>query len=163
MKYLKTTSLLTFLALFIFACKGDSPKVNVSPGETRKKEISENKAAQETLYDEVIAIHDEVMPKMSDINRVKRALKEHAGGLTSPKCEFQEADRGKIKGMVAKLEKADEAMMQWMRDFKKPENVSHEKMMTFLEEEKVKISDVSDLMLTSLEEGEKLVANLKKQ
>ena len=163
MKYFKTTSLLTLLALFIFACKGDAPKVNTSPGEVRKKAMSENEAAQETLYDEVIAIHDEVMPKMSDINRVKRALKEHASGLTSPKCEFQEEDRGKIKGMVAKLEEADESMMQWMRDFKKPENVSHEKMMAFLEAEKVKISDVSDLMLTSLEKGDKLIKDLKKK
>ena len=163
MQYLKTKSLLILLTLFIFACKGEAPKVNTSPGEVRKKEMSANKAAQETLYDEVIAIHDEVMPKMSDINRVKRALQEHASGLTSPKCEFQEADRGKIKGMVAKLEEADEAMMQWMRNFKKPENVSHEKMMVFLESEKVKISDVSDLMLSSLEKGEKLMEDLEKK
>ena len=42
-----------------------------------------DKEAQEELYKKVIAVHDEIMPKMGDIMKYKKQLKEKVEELTS--------------------------------------------------------------------------------
>ncbi|MEL6867244.1 MAG: hypothetical protein AAFP19_22655, partial [Bacteroidota bacterium] len=111
------------------------------------------------LYEEVMNIHDEVMPKMSDINRIKRQLR----GMTEAEPPLKEEQIKKAKEQIKALDDASEAMMSWMREFKQPApEVPQKEAMALLVEEKGKISKVSEMMLQSIKDGQELITELKK-
>lgn len=95
------------------------------------------------LEAEVIAIHDEVMPKMGDIHVAKKQLRKLMGEGTSDSLKTE------ILELISDLEKADEGMMDWMDKWDVP---SEEPAMTaYLEKEKIKITKVKEDMLNSIE------------
>lgn len=96
----------------------------------------------EVLFNEVMQVHDEVMPKMETIQALKMEVEPLTAEEESAEYVFNE------------LEKADSAMMQWMRDFRVPENVDAESKKTYLETEKIKIENVKTMMLNSIEMAE---------
>jgi hypothetical protein len=67
----------------------------------------------QTLYDEVMAIHDEVMPKMNDLQKAKTALQTRLEMPGTAENEKQE-----INDQIARIDSASEGMMIWMRQFK---------------------------------------------
>lgn len=106
-----------------------------------------------SLEDEVIAIHDEVMPKMGDMHMARKNLRE-----ILKKAE-DEAAKTEILTMISDLESADEGMMTWMHEWKVPENEPEKT--EYLEKEKVKITKVKVDMLTSLENAHKFIEKSK--
>jgi hypothetical protein len=74
-------------------------------GSCKTKEKDENKASQ---MQEVMAIHDEVMPKMGTISKLVAELKPMADS-TSTGAEYQKAMRD--------LQGAHTSMMDWMKGF----------------------------------------------
>ncbi|MBK8054207.1 MAG: hypothetical protein IPK35_13280 [Saprospiraceae bacterium] len=120
--------------IFVFACK--------------EKQVAEEKKTS-PLYDEVMAIHDKVMPEMSTIHALKRDLKA---------IEKPASKEIIIKNIIA-LDNADEAMMSWMADFKVPEDKSKEA--EYLNKEKEVIQSVSDQMYGSIHQAQKLLDSLK--
>jgi len=115
------------------------------------------KAQIEQLEAEVIKIHDDVMPKSIEINRTQRALKVFLKDSTTTK-----ENQGVIRDQIKLLDEADKAMSDWMVNYKAPlAEDSFEQTMTKLNEEKQKITKVKDMMLGSLESGEKLLKTLK--
>lgn len=117
------TYLIIFLACLLVSCK-EQPKAT---------EIS-NDIEDSPLYIEVIDIHDEVMPKMSTIHRLKDELEAHT---TDENAEI-------IGNQIKALNDADEAMMSWMAMFKLPDQPSQQ--VPYLENEKLKIIQVSHQM-----------------
>ncbi len=116
-----------------------------------------NKSKIKALEKEVIAIHDEVMPKGININRVQRALKKIAKDTT-----LNESVLNDIRDQVKELSDADDAMTQWMAEYKAPaKDDTYEIAMDHLNQEKVKIITVKELMLTSLANGQKLLKELE--
>lgn len=109
----------------------------------------EAEESRSPLYNEVMAIHDAVMPEMSTIHNLKKKLK--AAELP----ETKEIILSKIKA----LNEADEAMMSWMAEFKSPED--HSKAEEHLKAEKVKIQAVSDQMYSAIETATVLLDSLK--
>jgi len=106
---------------------------------------------------EVIAIHDQVMPKMGTLARLARQLNE--------KMEV-EGKNDEMEQAVKDLGDAKTNMMDWMRDFGgkfsadqilKGAEISDDEMKLLLEEEK-EIIQVRDQILGSIERAEKLVA-----
>ena len=106
---------------------------------------------------EVIAIHDQVMPKMGTLARLARQLNE--------KMEA-EGKNDEMEQAVKDLGSAKTSMMDWMRDFGgkfsadqilKGAEMSDDDMKLLLEEEK-QIIRVRDQILGSIERAEKLVA-----
>ena len=116
---------------------------------TSCKETIKPETQESPLYKEVMEIHDAVMPEMSTIHAIKRDLKS----IETP--ETKEVILQNIKA----LNDADEAMMAWMAAFKLPEDKSSEK--EYLEAEKIKISQVSELMYTSIKNGKHVLDSLK--
>lgn len=114
------------------------------------KNHSANTASpKDELYDSVMAIHDKVMPEMSKIHDLKRSLKSSQ----DPKVNIV------VLKNIKALEEADEAMMQWMAEFKVPEEEGARK--TYLINEKTKIQNVSDQMYTSMAAATLLLDSLK--
>jgi hypothetical protein len=108
--------------------------------------------AYQKLYDEVMVIHDDVMPKMTDINRAKKKLRKLKDGTNDELITLQ----------IEQLDAADEAMMSWMHEFDSPELPTLEENLEYLNAEKDKIQAVSDQMLQSLKEADLLIKTYPK-
>ncbi|MFZ1703596.1 MAG: hypothetical protein WAT79_04580 [Saprospiraceae bacterium] len=102
------------------------------------------------LYNEVMAIHDEVMPQMGPMNKLKKKLKT----LKEENPESKDV----ILSTIVLLENADEGMMDWMANFKVPEEANE--ATTYLQNEKIKIQKVSDDMKFSMVEAQNLLDSL---
>jgi hypothetical protein len=105
------------------------------------------------LYDEVMKVHDEVMPKMNDIYKLKEELKKEMAD--APK--MVEEKRKAIEVTITQLDSASERMMVWMRNFNPiPDSLGEEKGRKYLEEQKVKVERVKEEMLKAIEEAKAL-------
>lgn len=110
------------------------------------------------LEAEVIGIHDEVMPKMSDIERLSSALKTELRDTTySPEV------REDIRVTVALLAEGDSLMWEWMHAYKKPENVPLDTVFEYFQREKERVTKVRDVMLDGIRKGENLVKKLENE
>ncbi|WP_044173147.1 hypothetical protein [Flectobacillus major] len=98
---------------------------------------------QKKLIEEVIAVHDEVMPKMDVIMSLK-------GQLDS--VSKVSKDSIKAKELFVQLDSADIKMSNWMAEYN-PESVKGkgiEEALKYLEGEKKKINEVKVLTNTSI-------------
>ncbi len=104
-----------------------------------KDSSPEGKEIQQ-LHEEVMVIHDDVMPKMRDIYKLRKALLKHD-------------DQSEVEHLISALENADDAMMDWMADYKKPK-ASDPGYQQYLANEKVLIAGVRDQMLSAISDAE---------
>lgn len=102
-----------------------------------------------SLYDEVMSVHDSIMPEINTIHGLKRDLK----AIQNPEAHTIILDKVKI------LDEADEAMMSWMAAFKVPAEAGAEKK--YLEDEKIKIQNVSNSMRFAISSAQQLLDSLK--
>jgi len=124
----------------------------------------EEKKAPEgpTQMKKVMAIHDEVMPKMSSINQISRKLRAYAEQHPDMPAERRE----EIESTVQQLSEAEEGMMKWMSQapsqYKKlREEKSEEALMQFLEEQEAVIKKVRANMLQAIDDGKALLSTLQ--
>jgi hypothetical protein len=107
----------------------------------------------QALYDDVMEVHDEVMPKMNDIYKLKEELKKQIADSPSLVDEKKKA----IESAILKLDSASERMMVWMRNFNPlPDSLGEEKARGYLEEQQEEIKKVKDDMLKAIEEAEQI-------
>ena len=102
-----------------------------------------------SLEDKVMAIHDEAMAKMDNIYKLRRKLRTLRDTL-----EAQQADSTMLLPLeqeISGLNKADEAMMQWMRQYEAPDTLQQEQAMQYLQQELKKIKRVQTMMDSTLE------------
>ena len=99
---------------------------------------------QSQAHDSVMEIHDDVMPKMKDMYRLKKGLKNKIKeGLSDDQI-------AQVIHLRESIEKADDAMMDWMAGYDKPSEGAAGAM-EYLEREKVKIEKVREEMLSAIE------------
>jgi hypothetical protein len=112
-------------------------------------------AEREALRDEVMAVHDEVMPKMGDLRKTRKSLEALADSLRSDTTNTSSV--GSLMARATEIEVANEAMMGWMRQYN-PETMEdgtpHEEVMSYLKEQKTAIEKVRDQMNQALAAGE---------
>ena len=107
----------------------------------------------QTLYDEVMKVHDEVMPKMDNIYQLKQELKKQMADSSNLKVE----KRKTIEAAILRLDSASESMMVWMRNFNPlPDSLGEEKARAYLEDQQEKINKVKKEMLEAIEEAKGL-------
>ncbi len=112
----------------------------------------EKKEDQEKiLYDQVMEIHDEVMPSMSELYKLKRELTKKIEN--SP--DIVEAKRKEMESTVLLLDSATKGMMKWMNEFSPEDYTSKEELHRYLEEEIVRVNQMKETMLHALEQGRK--------
>jgi len=138
----KNHHLAFFLGIAIlFACGPKAP----SPEEQ----------AVEALEKEVMAIHDEVMPKMSQLESLTTSLQTE---LNKP--ELDSMLRMEIQNSITLLEAGDSLMWNWMHNYKKPEGVPLYSLSTYFQSEKAKVTTMRNAMLEGLQRAESLVKKL---
>ena len=106
---------------------------------------------------QVMAAHDEVMPKMGDLRRLSKTLNEKADSLAAQDSASFAGQIEELRSTAEKIEAANESMMEWMRQFEVPDNEAPvQEVLVYLKEQKAKIDKVKEDMLRSMEEGQKL-------
>jgi len=104
----------------------------------------------QALYDEVMKVHDEVMPKMNEVYKLKEQLKKQISDAPDMVAEKKK----KIESMIIQLDSASEEMMVWMRNFNPlPDSLGVDSAREYLEKEKVKVNQVKEVMLNAIEEA----------
>lgn len=104
----------------------------------------------QALYDEVMKIHDEVMPKMNDIYKLKEELKKQIAETPG----LVEEKKKELEGTIAKLDSASESMMVWMRNFNPlPDSLGEEQAREYLENEMQKVKKVKEDIMEALEKA----------
>ncbi len=101
--------------------------------------------SNEVSREDVMKVHDEAMAELGSIRSSVADLKLKA--VASP-------DSLAIHEVIGKLEEADEAMMQWMENYKEP---SEELLSEFYNDQLGKIKIVAEKMYSSINEAKKYV------
>jgi hypothetical protein len=138
------------LFIFLMIAWGCKEKSHQHEGhDATAPDVTETSGNQE-LYNEVMKIHDEVMPKMNDIHTTKQNLREKLEKTPN----IDAAEKQKIEAMIAKLDSANEGMMVWMRQFNPlPDSLGEERAREYLEDEMEKVKKVREDILIALEKA----------
>ncbi|MBS1487633.1 MAG: hypothetical protein JST43_08585 [Bacteroidetes bacterium] len=103
----------------------------------------------EALYEQVMDVHDEVMPKSDQLYSLKKELLEKLKNKDLP----NEAKKH-IDTIIQELDSADHAMMDWMHRFRPlPDSANREAAREYLEDEMLKIKKVRELTFNSLQKA----------
>jgi chromosome segregation ATPase len=98
------------------------------------------------------------MPKMGDIMKLKKQLKEKIAELNTS----AEADSVKISNLelaIADLDNSHEEMMGWMRQFNRDyESMVNEEILKYLNEQKEKIEKVGEVTNAALQNAQEQLA-----
>ncbi|MDF7817879.1 hypothetical protein P1X15_09735 [Runella sp. MFBS21] len=143
---MKLNSLLIVLAISIASCQTQE-----------QKQI-------DTLEKEVMMIHDAVMPKMGELIALQSALSKHIAHtdsllkITPSDTSLQNTLRQSTM-LATDLKKADDGMMNWMHQYKGDslKKLPSKEAIQALTQEKIKIEQVSDNMLKSIEDTQQLL------
>ncbi|MFT6336718.1 MAG: hypothetical protein ACI86M_001329 [Saprospiraceae bacterium] len=106
-----------------------------------------------TLEKEVMAIHDEVMPKLGELNKDRRGLQSILKNTTD------ESVKNTILEAVTALEKADDGMMDWMAKYKLPSEPAAQEV--YLKNEMIRITKVKTDMIESMKNAKILKEKYK--
>ena len=105
--------------------------------------------------------HDEVMPKISDIRLLQKQLREE---LEKDSIASDSLKKENILELLSKLKKADDAMFDWMNEFKNPHlnqefylKSKDEELLDYLKSEDKKIEVVANQMLESIQLSKNLL------
>ena len=124
--------------------------------------------AVKTAEAEVFKIHDEVMPRIDDVMKLRKQLSQRiaatdstlAGGKTTPSESLRtDEDKEQAIRLNRRLAQADSLMMDWMSNYKgdtlallKPEQA-----IQYLEAEKQKITDVQQKITSSIADAKQFL------
>lgn len=111
----------------------------------------EGESPNRALYDQVMDIHDEVMPKMENLYTLKKELQDRIA--QSP--GMSEDKKKELEQMILTLDSTGRLMMDWMHHFNPlPDSTDQEAAREYLESEMESIKQVRDLTLETLKKAE---------
>ena len=131
-------SLLTTMAILMVACSGNNSQKDIK-----------------SMREDVMAVHDEVMPKMGELRKMEKSLQQKAAELLLADSTM---DVSSYTAAANEIASANEAMMGWMRAYEPNFEGSNEEIAAYLEAQKKSIDQVKQDMLGSLEAGKALLA-----
>lgn len=154
MTNIRIVGYLLSMSLFLAAC-GDGGSAEQNAEEL----AAASKQMQDSLWQQMMNVHDEVMPQMGEMNRVSQDLKAKAAELED------EAQSEPIEEVAESLDQAHEGMMEWMSNLQPLDKVRAEmgtdEVNSYLKAETEKIAKVKEDMMTSLAKGKAVLAELE--
>lgn len=151
----KTVLVLLLFSGLAIACSNGNQQAT-SNSKFTQEQLNE----QQKLWDELMVVHDEVMPKISNIHKLSRQLRNHQETTSGLAVDASE----QIDNIVKQLDDADESMFSWMnnlRQLKPLQDIEkHEDIVKYLKSEQEKMAKVKDDMLNSIKDGASLIEEL---
>ncbi|WP_035456506.1 hypothetical protein [Algoriphagus terrigena] len=108
---------------------------------------------------EVIAVHDEVMPKLGQLKTLEKRAIQKAGELAA--MDSVDSDQIKrLEGLAVELNQAYEGMFDWMHQYE-PEDKgeSPEAIAAYLEEQMVSVTEVNKAIKGVLAKSDSLLVD----
>ena len=96
------------------------------------------------LEQHVMAVHDSAMAEMGTIFKLRRNLRALRDTLATRQTDSTTLLL--LQQHITGLNRADEAMMDWMRNYKAPDTLQHQQAMQYLQQELQKIEKVKTTM-----------------
>jgi hypothetical protein len=135
---LRQLSSLICICIILFAC---APQTNDN----------------EALKEEVISIHDEVMPLMGHLKHHEKRLNAEISSLKSKNPEENSVEIKHKEKVVGDLNQAYEGMFIWMRQFNSQQgDMSDEEFEAYLLDQKEKVEEVNSQIKNSLARAQEL-------
>lgn len=120
---------------------------------------SENKEAETLLNQEIMKVHDEVMPKMGDINRMKRQLSAYKDEVPDDNAAMKDS----LINAILLLAKTEDNMNDWMAGYKYPNpDMKHDDMMKYLQGQQDTIKQINNDVFMTIAIGNGLLKNAPK-
>ena len=127
--------------MFLVACGNQKEQAN---------ECSTLECEQQALYDQIILVHDEVMPRLSEISTLKARIEAEMNLATDSLAKSDWLHHLKA------LDAADESMWVWMRQFdSQMDSVATDTSYKYFENQKIEVDEVALNIKTSIGEAEK--------
>ncbi len=154
--------ILPLLAISLLtACNNAGKEDHSQHSTTGEKKDSTAKAPVEMLFDEVMAGHDEVMPKMGKVRGAQARAKAMLDSIARLPAKAQDAAmdlKKKLETLVNDLNDADFAMDKWMTEFNMDSAVNNvQERLKYLEIEKGKVTKVKEAVLSGLAKADSLL------
>ena len=134
------------LALLFCACSSSTDE-----HQTPSQSLTPEQQKLNNLEQQVLHLHDEVMPLMADLVDLKGKLQRRNKELQASE-ESGAQDQAIINQMIiSNLDVAHESMMDWMRNYQKIDIAADiSENMRYLEEEKSKINLVTEQIFSAI-------------
>jgi hypothetical protein len=138
------TSLFIISIVILYSCTPSSKH------EEHNHEAANTDNPNQALYDQVMDIHDEVMPRSEDIYQLKKELQEKVSAAPDLIGEKKLL----LESIIVQLDSADNSMMDWMHNFHPlPDSADQEKARAYLESEMERIKKVRDFTNETIEKA----------
>jgi hypothetical protein len=110
-----------------------------------------SKSEKEELFEDIMKTHNELMPKLEDIARLSKQLKENSDSVPS---QPKSVSADEINKKIVSLHEASAGMMNWMRTFNTSYDTLPEKMaVEYLKEEKLEVEQLKKKMESAISEA----------
>ena len=120
---------------------------------------SEDKESETKLNQEIMKVHDEVMPKMGDLNRMKRQLNAYKDEVPDDNAAMKDS----LINAILVLSKTEDNMNDWMANYKYPNpDMKHEEMIKYLQGQQDTIKQINNDVFMSIAIGNGLLKNAPK-
>lgn len=117
---------------------------------------TDTKKQEKESLNEVIKIHDEAMAKSEEVMKNKMFLDSVAKVVNTK-------EQPQVTKVITQLETADKSMEDWMHQFNADNTgKSHEEIMTYLANQKTKVTTVNNQLNTAVTQSNQLISSLKK-
>ena len=145
--------LLMGLAMWLVACQNPT-----SSGPSGDQANRQPLSAEDSLYRQVMDVHDEVMPKMGKIRGAQQQAQQRLDSLALQTRGADKAYRRQLEQLVSDLNYADFEMDKWMVEFNidsAKDNKALRKQ--YLQDELEKVKKVKVAILGSLAGADSLI------
>jgi len=148
MKSLPLIALLSILSILSCTKSSDHSTMN------HDADLTQEEGPNQALYNQMMDVHDEVMPRMDEIMRLKRELQEQIS--KSPEMVIER--KQELENVISNLDSASNSMMSWMHRLHEfnplADSVDQEKAREYLESEMEEIRKVKELISESIEKAQ---------
>jgi hypothetical protein len=106
-----------------------------------------NKESETKLNQDIMVVHNEIMPKMGEINRLKRQLGNYKDMVSEDNAEMKDS----LINTILMLAKMEDSMNDWMGNYKYPNpDITHEEMVKYLTGQRDTVKLLSDDIYMSI-------------
>jgi hypothetical protein len=126
-------------ATLFFAACGENEHRHEGGGKSMNEAAAPEMSENDLLFEEVVALHDEAMPKMGKLKGYIKDLEQKIDSLSSLKDAGSKALKAEYDTLLTGLKSAEKGMFDWMDHFQPEiEGVSEDSLKNYYTGEKVK-------------------------
>jgi hypothetical protein len=120
---------------------------------------NDNKESESAINKEIMVVHEDIMPKMSEINRLKRQLGRYKDSVSEENAEMKDS----LINTILMLSKMEDGMSDWMNNYKYPNpDLSHDAMIKYLTGQRDTVKHLSDDIYMSIAVANGFMKNVPK-